>query len=81
MTTTPIVLSSNADREARNGNSGVAGSGTISSDGTRDSPPLHPSPRRRRGRPFRHLPEDLVTGAVTLLSDAAGAGNASLTPD
>jgi hypothetical protein len=33
--TTPIILSSNADGEAGNGNSGVAGSGNISPDGTR----------------------------------------------
>ncbi|NKK42530.1 PD40 domain-containing protein [Rhizobium leguminosarum] len=67
MTTTPIILSSNAEGEAGNGNSGVAGSGSISPDGTRAG--------------FTSSASNLVAGAVTLLSDAAGAGNPSVTPD
>lgn len=65
--TTPIILSSNAGSEAGNGNSGVAGSGSISADGTKAV--------------FTSSASNLVTGAVTPLSDAAVAGNASVAPD
>ncbi|NKL63607.1 hypothetical protein ELH26_29165 (plasmid) [Rhizobium leguminosarum] len=81
--TTPIILSSNADGEAGNGNSGVAGSGSISPDGTRAGFTSSAS-NLVAGDADGHsdiLLKDLVTGAVTILSDAAGAGNASLTPD
>ncbi|WP_027681687.1 Ig-like domain-containing protein [Rhizobium leguminosarum] len=83
MTTTPITLSSNADGEAGNGNSGLAGSGSISPDGTKavfTSAASNLVAGDVDGHSDVFL-KDLVTGKVTLLSDAAGAGNAIFTPD
>ncbi|MDI5927615.1 hypothetical protein [Rhizobium leguminosarum] len=83
MATTPIILSSNADGEASDGNSGVAGSGSISPDGTRAGFTSSAS-NLVAGDADGHsdiFPKELVTGAVTILSAAAGAENASLTRD
>lgn len=81
--TTPIILSSNADGEAGNGNSALAGSGSISPDGTKAvfvSAASNLVAGDVDGRPDIFL-KNLVTGEVTLLSDAAGAENARFTPD
>ncbi|MGZ2504905.1 hypothetical protein EHI47_25575 [Rhizobium leguminosarum] len=81
MTTTPIILSSNAYGEAGNGNSGAAGSGSISPDGAKavfTSSASNLVAGDADGHSDIFL-KDLMTGAVTILSDAAGAGNASLT--
>ncbi|NKQ84360.1 hypothetical protein ELH72_28790 (plasmid) [Rhizobium ruizarguesonis] len=81
--TTPIILSSNADGEAGNGNWAVAGSGSISPDGTKavfTSSASNLVAGDGDGHSDIFL-KNLVSGEVTVRSDAAGAGKASFTPD